>query len=255
TTVTMDSDKTVTAIFQAVAAADEAVTYTLTTAVDPADSGSVTGGGTYDLGETANVEAIPATCYEFDHWSGDLTGSTNPTTILMDGDKSVTAHFKKITYTLATAVDPTDSGSVTGAETYDCGETVNVEAIPARCYEFDHWSGDLTGSTNPTTILMDGDKSVTAHFKKITYKLTTYADPDFRGYVTGGGTYDCGETALVKAHPYEGSKFDHWSGDLSGSTNPTTILMDGNKSVTAHFKKTVYYYLNTKVSPYNKGSV
>jgi len=69
------------------------IRYTLTTVVDPAGSGTVTGGGTYNAGATATVNASPNAGYVFDHWSGDLSGSTNPTTILMNSNKSVTAHF------------------------------------------------------------------------------------------------------------------------------------------------------------------
>ena len=39
-----------------------------------------------------------------------------------------------------------------------------MTAIPNRGYEFGSWSGDLSGSTNPTTITMNGNKSVTANF-------------------------------------------------------------------------------------------
>jgi uncharacterized repeat protein (TIGR02543 family) len=44
------------------------------------------------------------------------------------------------------------------------GCVVELEAVPDPCYEFTGWSGNLTGSTNPTTITMDGDKTVTAIF-------------------------------------------------------------------------------------------
>lgn len=68
-----------------------AVTYTLSTAV--VGSGTVSGGGTYDDGTVVTVEATPAAGWSFSGWSGALTGSTNPTTVTMDSDKSVTATF------------------------------------------------------------------------------------------------------------------------------------------------------------------
>jgi hypothetical protein len=39
----------------------------------------------------------------------------------------------------------------------------------------------------------------------------------------------------VTANPNIGYAFGNWTGDLSGSVNPTTITMNGNKSVTANF--------------------
>jgi len=47
--------------------------------------------------------------------------------------------------------------------------------------------------------------------------------------------YSCMETVTLTAAPDMGFSFDSWSGDLSGSTNPETILMDANRVVTATF--------------------
>jgi hypothetical protein len=69
---------------------------TLTTAVLPAGGGSIDlnpPGGTYNLGTVVTLTANPAGGYQFDHWEGNLTGSTNPAQITMDGDKTVTASF------------------------------------------------------------------------------------------------------------------------------------------------------------------
>ncbi len=49
-----------------------------------------------------------------------------------------------------------------------------------------------------------------------------------------GGTYDEGTVVQLTAAGL-GSAFDSWSGDLSGSDNPTSITMTSNKSVTATF--------------------
>jgi len=42
---------------------------------------------------------------------------------------------------------------------------VTITAIPTHEYIFDHWSGDVTGTSNPINLTMDRNKSVTAHFK------------------------------------------------------------------------------------------
>jgi len=231
-TVTMDGHKSVTATFVP-------IEYTVTTSVDPAGVGTVTGGGTYNCGDTATLEATATNpCYVFDHWSGDLSGSANPATFTVDGDKSVTAHFVKIEYTLTTAVEPAGVGTVTGGGTYDCGDSATLEATATNpCYVFDHWTGALTGSTNPATFTVDSDKSVTAVFVKIQYTVTASVDPAGVGTVSGAGTYDCGDTATLVATATNSSyEFNHWSGALTGSTNPATLTVDGDKSVTAHFK-------------------
>jgi hypothetical protein len=43
-------------------------------------------------------------------------------------------------------------------------EYVELTADPSAGWSFDQWSGDLSGSANPETLYMDGDKTVTAHF-------------------------------------------------------------------------------------------
>ncbi|MGD2093013.1 MAG: hypothetical protein PVH61_43025, partial [Candidatus Aminicenantes bacterium] len=50
-----------------------------------------------------------------------------------------------------------------------------------------------------------------------------------------GGTYEAGTVVTLTATPDSGWLFSNWSGDLSGSTNPTTITMNANKTVTATF--------------------
>ena len=35
------------------------------------------------------------------------------------------------------------------------------------CMPCNYWSGDLTGSNNPETLIMDSDKAVTATFEEI----------------------------------------------------------------------------------------
>jgi uncharacterized repeat protein (TIGR02543 family) len=88
-TITMDSDKTVTANFQI-------CQYQLTVAVSPEGVGTVEcvpGGLIYDAGTVVTLTAVENAGYGFSEWSGDLTGSESPTTITMDSDKTVTANF------------------------------------------------------------------------------------------------------------------------------------------------------------------
>jgi len=139
---------------------------TLTTATS--GSGSVDpppGPNPCPRGSSVTVTASPANNWRFDHWEGDLTGSTNPASVVMDRDKSVKAVFSKITRTLTISV--TGSGSTTppaGTHTYDIGATVTVEATPAQGWLFDRWQGALLGTTNPVTLTMDTDKSLEAVF-------------------------------------------------------------------------------------------
>jgi uncharacterized repeat protein (TIGR02543 family) len=69
-----------------------------------------------------------------------------------------------VTYVLT--VITVGNGIVTPATgtTYAYGTVVTLTATPAAGYTFTGWSGDLSGTTNPTTITMDAAKAVAATF-------------------------------------------------------------------------------------------
>jgi uncharacterized repeat protein (TIGR02543 family) len=70
-------------------------------------------------------------------------------------------------YTLTTTASPLAGGSVSRSpnqSSYASGTVVTLTANPTTGYTCSGWSGDLTGSTNPTTITMDANKTVTATF-------------------------------------------------------------------------------------------
>ena len=73
-----------------------------------------------------------------------------------------------------------------------------------------------------------------------TYTLTlNTSNPDAGGAtaspLASGNIYAAGAMVQLTAYANYGYHFVGWSGALSGTTTPTTIVMDGNKSVTANF--------------------
>jgi uncharacterized repeat protein (TIGR02543 family) len=50
---------------------------------------------------------------------------------------------------------------------YTSGQTVTLQATPNTGYRFNGWSGDLAGTTNPATLVMNANKSVTASFRAV----------------------------------------------------------------------------------------
>jgi uncharacterized repeat protein (TIGR02543 family) len=240
TTVTMNSNKSVTANFQLSAP----TTYTLSTSASPAAGGAVSGAGSYNSGTVVTVSATPAAGYTFVNWSGDASGTNATTTVTMSANKSVTANFQvtaPTTYTLTTAASPVAGGTVSGAGSYNSGTVVTVTATPAAGYTFVNWAGDASGTNATTTVTMSANKSVTANFQvtpPATYTLTTAANPAAAGTITGAGTYNSGDVATVTATPTAGFTFVNWSGDATGTSTTTTVTMNANKSVTANFQST-----------------
>jgi uncharacterized repeat protein (TIGR02543 family) len=122
---------------------------------------------------------------------------------------------------------------------YLSGTGVTLTAAPDTGWAFSSWSGDLSGSTNPEILTMDAHKEVTATFVEAAvtqYTLTVNTSGSGSVILNpSGGTYDEGTVVDLIADPTSGWQFSGWGGDLSGSTNPTTITMDANKTVTATF--------------------
>lgn len=54
-------------------------------------------------------------------------------------------------------------------EGYLRGTEVTLTAVPNDGYRFDHWSGDLSGSDNPTTIVLDSPVRVGVVFSKVVF--------------------------------------------------------------------------------------
>ncbi|MCK4392740.1 tandem-95 repeat protein, partial [Candidatus Bipolaricaulota bacterium] len=109
----------------------------LTMAVSPAGAGTTSpavGTHTYGYGDAVPIEASPSTGWKFDRWEGDVTGSTNPDSVTMNGDKSVTAVFDHpvdaVDDTYGTAEDTLRSvplpGVMANDSALDGGESVTL---------------------------------------------------------------------------------------------------------------------------------
>jgi len=148
-----------------------AATVTLTINVNGQGTTNPTPGvHSYTKNTTVVVTAYPADGWSFVNWTGSVNSTKNPLSIKMNNNKTITANFTYSgppMYTLTTSV--VGQGTVTPAGTteYESGTIVDVSAQAAEYWQFDHWEGNLSGSTNPTTILMDGNKSVTGVFTEL----------------------------------------------------------------------------------------
>ena len=134
-------------------------------------------------------------------------------------------------------------GSVTAApmkSSYSLGDSVTLTATPFTDSVFADWVGDLMLDGNPRTLTMDGDKVARARFAPTLRRLIAFSDAGGSVTVTPmKRDYNPGETVTLTAKPFAPSVFSGWTGDLSGSNNPTTLTMNGNKKVRARFASAV----------------
>jgi uncharacterized repeat protein (TIGR02543 family) len=133
-------------------------------------AGSVTAnpaGPDYDYGTVVTLTATANTGSTFTGWSGDLSGTTNPITLTMDSDKTITATFELNQYTLDLSTTGTGAGIVTAnpaGPVYEFGTVVTLTATADITSTFTGWSGGLTGTTNPITFTIEADTTITATF-------------------------------------------------------------------------------------------
>jgi len=159
-----------------------------TLAVAASEGGSVnTSGGTFNENTNVSVTASPADGFTFTGWTGDATGSTNPLTISMNGDKNITATFSRSQYALKMGV--AGQGSVNqelvstakSKTDYESGSTIRLTANSEPEWIFYRWDGlsrgfidAATGQEeisldfdNPIEVVVNSSINATATFEQV----------------------------------------------------------------------------------------
>ncbi|HNS30255.1 MAG TPA: carboxypeptidase regulatory-like domain-containing protein [Tenuifilaceae bacterium] len=261
------NDVTLTANFEPIP------TYTLTLVANPADGGSVGGGGEYEAGQVVGVAATANVGFEFVNWT-DESGVVVSTNFAFDytmpaEDVTLTANFEAVTiptYTLTLVANPADGGSVGGGGEYEAGQVVGVAATANVSFELVNWT-DESGVVVSTNFAFDytmpaEDVTLTANFEAVTiptYTLTLVANPADGGSVGGGGEYEAGQVVGVAATANVGFEFVNWT-DESGVVVSTNFAFDytmpaADVTLTANFMQTGSYVLTLLANPTEGGMV
>ncbi len=250
--VVMDGDKTVIATFRV-------RQFEVNGVADPPNGGTVEfvpNLSSYDYGSKVTATAVKYPGYIFQFWSGDVQTKDNPVTFTVDRTKEVRANFASVRYSLSVATIPDGSGKASpNGGTFEPGATVTLTATPSPGYFFVSWSGDVVGTSNPTTLTMDQNKRVVANFARNKYSLTVLSEPSTSGSVTpGGGVFSEGEMVTLTAVPHGEYVFAGWGGDVSGTEARKTITITKNMKAVANFALRTYF-LNVAISPPDAGTI
>lgn len=146
--------------------------YYLTVKTSPPSITTIPGQGWYNQGTSETLTAPAVSGYAFVYWDVDGASQgngTNPITVNNDGPHTATAHYLR-TYTLKIEAGPGGSTNpLPGTYTFNANSTVQVIASPSANFAFDHWELDGTGvgSSNPHSVLMDGNHTLRALFKAL----------------------------------------------------------------------------------------
>ncbi|HWB84088.1 MAG TPA: hypothetical protein VG675_08110 [Bryobacteraceae bacterium] len=146
-------------------------------------------------------------------------------------------------------VDSTPSGLLLSVNNSDCrapcdvvsavGATVSLSApasfSPTDAVRLDFQGWD--GATQTTFSAAAGLKNITARYAT-SYRLTLTTDPANVGTwhvspASNDNFYPSGTAVSVGLEAASGLQFRGWDGDLKGTTDPATLLMDGPRAVRA----------------------
>ena len=255
-TFNVTGNRTLVANFQA-----QQQSYTITVSANPTNGGTVTGGGTYQQGQSCTVHATAATGYTFVRWTENGTQvSTNANyTFTVTGNRNLVAQFQQQSYTITVSANPTNGGTVTGGGTYQQGQNCTVHATAATGYTFVRWTenGSQVSTNANYSFTVTGNRTLVAQFQQQTYTITATADPTTGGSVTGGGTYNYGQTCTLTATPVTGSYiFVNWTKNgQQVSTNQTySFTVTESAQYVAHFELQTFD-INVSANPSYAGTV
>jgi hypothetical protein len=191
------------------------------------NTGTLTATGEqFPEGAVVAITAIPtnSTTHGFSQWFGDHSGTTTPSTITMNGDKTIGAEFFR-KYTLS--LDPTttngtiewsydgNTGTLTAAgEQFPEGANVTITATPDLVnYSFLCWFGDHDGYVLPDDITMNADKTIGAIFVQM--HLVIVGSPN-------NGTF---EYVTTMTDPVTGDEFvyENYEFTLDNDTYPIYV--------------------------------
>jgi hypothetical protein len=208
----------------------EAIPYTVALSAVPTAGGTVAGGGTYYVGDNVTVTATPTVGWVFNGWfDGGILVSTNLAYnfTMPAGNRTLEARFTITTVTLTVTINPAGGGGsvqvkngatvLTPPYTVNYGTVLTLTASPAGL--FMNWSGDLTGSANPGSITMAGNKAVTGNFATCD-PPTNFAATTTATSATVTWTTPAGMTADLR---YKLSTSGTW-GAWGAATSPKSIV-------------------------------
>lgn len=229
--------------------------YTIAVTANPSNAGSVTGGGTYNQGQSCTVTATANTGFTFTNWTenGDVVSTNANYTFTVNSNRSLVANFTENTYTVTVSANPSNGGTAAGGGTFTHGQSCTVTATANTGYTFTNWTenGSVVSSDANYTFTVEGNRSLVANFTAITYTITVSANPSNSGTTSGGGTYNHGQSCTVIATSADGYTFMNWTenGTVVSTDANYTFVVTSNRSLVANFEEQLPDTYNINVSP------
>ena len=218
----------------------------VTTTVNDATMGTVSGGGTYPTANSAILTATPKAGYRFVNWTNTATSAqvstaTTYTYTLTGGAISLQANFVA-GYTIAATSNDVAKGTVAGAGGFDGSAPISLTATVIAGNRFIGWveNGTLVSTDLVYTFTPNANRTLVAYFGVLSTNYTSAAPTALTyTYGTAGSTSAKGSFAI----DYLGSgdvtvtlpatpSYEISLTDGSGYTDgPITITANGSSNV------------------------
>ncbi|MBR1793438.1 MAG: C10 family peptidase [Bacteroidales bacterium] len=134
-------------------------------------------------------------------------------------------------YRLYSQSSDSSQGVVFGGGDYAWGDTAVMRAQSRTGFRFRSWQDGDTA--NPRYVVVDRDANYTAYFEINEYHVVASVSDERQGWVSGGGIYSYGDSAILCATPFSGFRFSHWSDGTTDSLYSFVVM--GDTSLLAFF--------------------
>ena len=241
---------------------NQPLTFTVSVSANPSNGGTVTGGGTYEMGQTCTVRATANSGYVFANWTenGTVVSEQANYTFPVAGNRTLKANYtvSQNAYTINVSANPTNGGTVTGGGSFNQGQSCTVTATPNTGFVFVKWTenGNKVSDNPNYTFTVSGNRTLVAQFQMVTYTVSTSSNPSNGGVTSGGGTYQQGQQCTVTATANAGYSFTNWTenGNVISSDASYTFTVNSNRSLVANFALQTYT-ISVSANPSNGGGV
>ena len=243
---------------------------TITVSASPTEGGTITGGGSYEVGAICTLTATPNEGYTFINWmeNGTIVSNDSEYSFVVSGDRELVANFVEgemcfITFELYDSYGDGYTENYLVVTDENGSQQLTIESGSSAIYTLPFltdshitltWIVGLypedcsfTVSYSNGNVIYYGEnlnESFSYEFDVdcdgmpvITFDVTAEANPIEWGSVTGAGQYDYYTTCTLTATPNEGYSFAYWAqdGSIVSTDIEYTFYVVGNTALVAYF--------------------
>jgi len=224
----------------------------VTVAGNPANGGTALGSGTYTIGSTQTISALPISGWVFTGWNDGNTQNSR-TIGIPSGGAAYTANFQQ-TAAISVQASPAAAGTVLGSGTYLVGSSQTISASAYTGWLFGSWSDGSTQNPRSITVTTGG-ATYTANFLQAAM-ISLQANPANGGTLAGEGVYACGTNAVLSATPNNGFAFVNWTqnGTVVSSSASYSFTVSANETLVANFASSPTVLTGSATGPVSNGA-